>query len=61
MRTFLDRHPAFRLARVAEGEGGAPARSLTFDGAVRIHPGLEAPEGGMDGFFAARFVRSEGI
>jgi len=61
MRTFLDRHPAFSLVRVEEGEGGAPARSLTFDGALRIHPGLEAPAGGMDGFFAARFVRSETI
>jgi 16S rRNA (cytosine967-C5)-methyltransferase len=61
MRTFLDRHPAFSLVRIAEGEGGAPPRSLTFDGALRIHPGLEAPTGGMDGFFAARFVRSESI
>jgi 16S rRNA (cytosine967-C5)-methyltransferase len=61
MRHFLDRHPAFSLARVADGEGGAPPRGLTFDGAVRIHPGLEAPAGGMDGFFAARFVRSETI
>jgi len=61
MRTFLDRHPAFSLVRIADGEGGAPPRSLTFDGAMRIHPGLETPSGGMDGFFAARFVRSERI
>jgi len=61
MRTFLDRHPAFSLVRIADGEGGAPPRSLTFDGALRIHPGLETPRGGMDGFFAARFVRSETI
>jgi len=61
MRTFLQRHPEFRPMRIADGEGGAPARSLTFDGALRIHPGLEAPAGGMDGFFAARFVRSEAI
>jgi 16S rRNA (cytosine967-C5)-methyltransferase len=60
-RHFLDRHPAFRLAPLAVGEGGAPARGLTFDGALRIHPGLEAPGGAMDGFFAARFVRSESL
>jgi 16S rRNA (cytosine967-C5)-methyltransferase len=59
MRTFLDRHPAFHLVRVADGEAGAPPRGLTFDGALRIHPSLEAPDGGMDGFFAARFVRRE--
>jgi len=61
MRAFLDRHSAFRLLPVAEGAAGAPARSLTFDGALRIHPGLETPAGAMDGFFAARFVRSESI
>jgi 16S rRNA (cytosine967-C5)-methyltransferase len=61
VRAFLDRHPAFRLSPVAAGEAGAPAHSLTFDGALRIHPGLEAPGGGMDGFFAARFARSETI
>jgi 16S rRNA (cytosine967-C5)-methyltransferase len=61
MRTFLERHPAFSLVRIADGEGGAPPRSLTFDGALRIHPGLDAPGGPMDGFFAARFVRSESI
>jgi 16S rRNA (cytosine967-C5)-methyltransferase len=59
MRAFLDRHPAFRLSRVAEGEGGAPPGGLTFDGALRCHPGLALPAGGMDGFFAARFLRSE--
>jgi 16S rRNA (cytosine967-C5)-methyltransferase len=61
MRSFLDRHPSFRLERIADGEGGAPPRGLTFDGALRIHPGLQAPAGGMDGFFAARFVRSPTI
>jgi 16S rRNA (cytosine967-C5)-methyltransferase len=59
MRTFLERQPSFRLVRISDGEAGAPPRSLTFDGALRIHPGLDAPAGGMDGFFAARFVRSE--
>jgi 16S rRNA (cytosine967-C5)-methyltransferase len=61
MRNFLERHRSFRLVPVAEGEGGAPNRGLTFDGALRIHPGLETPGGGMDGFFAARFVRSESL
>jgi 16S rRNA (cytosine967-C5)-methyltransferase len=60
-RGFLRRHPEFSLVRIADGEGGAPARGLTFDGALRLHPGLDAPTGGIDGFFAARFIRSDSI
>ncbi len=39
----------------AELEGVAAA--LTVQGTLRTHPGLWAERGGMDGFFAARFVR----
>ncbi len=39
----------------AELEGVAAA--LTIQGTLRTHPGLWAERGGMDGFFAARFVR----
>ena len=35
---------------------GVPA-ALTAEGTLRTHPGLWAERGGMDGFFAARFVR----
>jgi 16S rRNA (cytosine967-C5)-methyltransferase len=35
---------------------GVPA-ALTPQGTLRTHPGLWAERGGMDGFFAARFVR----
>ena len=52
---FLKRNPAFRLAPVAPGEGGAPEASVTPDGTLRILP--FHMDGGCDGFFAARFVR----
>ncbi|HEY4032163.1 MAG TPA: RsmB/NOP family class I SAM-dependent RNA methyltransferase [Caulobacteraceae bacterium] len=53
---FLRRHPDFRLAPIAPGEGGAPAQSITANGCLRLLP--FHIEGGGDGFFAARFVRS---
>ncbi len=39
----------------AELDGIGPA--LTAQGTLRTHPGLWTDRGGMDGFFAARFVR----
>ena len=51
---FLKRHPDFALEPVAPGEGGAPEGSVV-GGMLRILPS-QAP-GGLDGFFAARFVR----
>jgi len=53
---FLKRHPDLRLEPVAAGEGGAPAPSVTPQGLLRILP--FHLEGGADGFFAARFVRT---
>ncbi len=53
---FLQRNPDFRLQPVAPGEGGAPEASATPAGTLRILPSHR--DGGADGFFAARFVRS---
>lgn len=53
---FLARHPDFRLGPIAPGEGGAPEESVTANGCLRLLP--FHIEGGGDGFFAARFVRS---
>ena len=53
---FLRRHPDFRLSPIVPGEGGAPEASITANGAMRILP--FQIEGGADGFFAVRFVRS---
>jgi 16S rRNA (cytosine967-C5)-methyltransferase len=52
---FLKRHPEFALDPVVPGEGGAPAASAV-NGALRLLP--SQMEGGMDGFFAARFIRN---
>ncbi|HEY2661753.1 MAG TPA: transcription antitermination factor NusB [Caulobacteraceae bacterium] len=53
---FLARHPDFALAPVSPGEGGAPEGAVTPAGLLRILPHQAA--GGLDGFFAARFVRT---
>lgn len=53
---FLKRHPDFRLAPCQAGEGGAPQESLRPDGTLRILPFHR--DGGLDGFFVARFVRA---
>ena len=55
-REFLRRHPDFATAPVTAGEGGAPAASVTPEGWLRILP--HHLEGGMDGFFVARFARA---
>jgi 16S rRNA (cytosine967-C5)-methyltransferase len=55
---FLRRHPEFTTAPVQPGEGGAPEAAVTAEGWLRILPSHRAAEGGMDGFFAARFVRT---
>jgi len=53
---FLARHADFALEPIAEGEGGSPARSRTANGCLRILP--HHLEGGLDGFFIARFRRA---
>ena len=52
---FLRRHPDFVLSPIAPGEGGAPAQSITANGAMRLLP--FHIDGGGDGFFAVRFDR----
>ncbi|HZZ90366.1 MAG TPA: RsmB/NOP family class I SAM-dependent RNA methyltransferase, partial [Caulobacteraceae bacterium] len=54
-RAFLTRHPEFATALAAPGEGGAPTASLTPEGWLRLLP--HQLNGGMDGFFVARFKR----
>jgi 16S rRNA (cytosine967-C5)-methyltransferase len=53
---FLKRHPEFTTLPVQPGEGGAPEASVTRQGWLRILP--HHLPGGLDGFFAARFVRA---
>jgi 16S rRNA (cytosine967-C5)-methyltransferase len=53
---FLKRHAGFRTAPALPGEGGAPDASLTPDGWLRLLP--HQIDGGLDGFFIARFVRA---
>jgi len=54
---FLARRDEFAIDPPAPGEGGAPAAALTLEGTLRLSPSLLEPEGGMDGFFVARFRR----
>ncbi|HXQ12682.1 MAG TPA: RsmB/NOP family class I SAM-dependent RNA methyltransferase [Caulobacteraceae bacterium] len=56
VRAFLERRPDFAVSPIATGEGGAPAPSVLPSGMLRILP--TQLEGGLDGFFVARFVRS---
>jgi 16S rRNA (cytosine967-C5)-methyltransferase len=53
---FLARHPDFRLSPITPGENGAPEASRRPDGTLRILP--HHLEGGLDGFFIARFDRA---
>ena len=54
-RGFLGRHPDFEGAPIAAGEGASPQASRTPEGWLRILPSHR--EGGLDGFFVARFIR----
>lgn len=56
VRGFLAAHPDFALDPIAASEGGAPAASLAPEGWLRILP--HHAEGGLDGFFIARFRRA---
>jgi 16S rRNA (cytosine967-C5)-methyltransferase len=53
---FALRHPDFRLEPIGAGEGGAPAASIDAAGRLRVLP--HHLDGGLDGFFAARWVRA---
>ena len=51
IQPFLDRNPDFSLAPLDGPDG------LGADGILRTRPDLWPDVGGLDGFFAARFVR----
>ena len=57
VEAFLERHAEFARSPVEAGEGGAPARAITPEGAVRLLPGATEPELGGDGFYIARLQR----
>jgi 16S rRNA (cytosine967-C5)-methyltransferase len=57
VRAFLDSHPNFRIARPEPDELPGFVTPAP-QGWVRILPGLLENEGGLDGFFAARLVRT---
>jgi 16S rRNA (cytosine967-C5)-methyltransferase len=55
LSAFLRRHPNFRL----DAPNGFPAwLPVASEGWVRVLPGLLEGEGGLDGFFMARLVRT---
>ena len=58
VRAFLSAHGDFALDPILPGEAGAPAESLASEGWLRILPhhavGADI-DGGLDGFFIARF------
>jgi 16S rRNA (cytosine967-C5)-methyltransferase len=56
---FLRRHPEFTRVPITPGEGGSPENALTVAGDLRLLPSHWAEEGGMDGFYVARFRRSD--
>ncbi len=49
--------PGLRPDPFSAAELDGVAQALTAQGTLRTHPGLWSDRGGMDGFFAARFVR----
>jgi 16S rRNA (cytosine967-C5)-methyltransferase len=55
VRGFLDRHSDFQLERPENLPDFVPVAA---EGWVRILPGLLEAEGGLDGFFMARLVRT---
>ncbi|MFI4977033.1 MAG: RsmB/NOP family class I SAM-dependent RNA methyltransferase [Caulobacterales bacterium] len=57
-RAFLKRRRDFSILAVSAGEGGAPGHSTVPGGWLRILP--HQMDGGLDGFFIARFRRRSG-
>ena len=57
VRAFVAAHPAFRIEPPRPGELPAFVEASE-EGWVRILPGLLEAEGGLDGFFMARLVRT---
>jgi 16S rRNA (cytosine967-C5)-methyltransferase len=55
IRAFVERHPQFEIGPLSALPGFVPAAE---GGWARILPGLLEAEGGLDGFFMARLVRT---
>ncbi len=55
-REALARHPALSRRAVTADEIGGLSEAITRDGDLRTLPSMLGTAGGMDGFFAARFV-----
>ena len=58
-KAALARHAALTRIAVKPEEIGGLAEAVTRDGDLRTLPSMLADKGGMDGFFAARFILSE--
>ena len=62
IEAFLKRHPQMKRVPVTPEELGQMAECLTPEGDVRTLPchlqGAEARQSGLDGFFAARLVKT---
>lgn len=54
---FRKRHAGFSLAPIKPAEIGGFAEALTPAGTIRTRPDMLSPQGGIDGFFVARWVR----
>jgi 16S rRNA (cytosine967-C5)-methyltransferase len=55
-RAFLKRTKGFERVPIKPGEAGIPAEFLTPQGDLRTRPDSWGQQGGIDGFFVARFV-----
>ena len=51
IQPFLDRNPGFELSPIKAPDG------LVDNGILRTRPDFWQDSGGLDGFFAARFIR----
>jgi len=56
---FLSQHPHFKRVPVKPEEAGGEAQFITPDGDIRTLPSHWADKGGIDGFYAARLIRTE--
>ena len=58
-RNFLSRHDDFRLSPLDTAEVGGEKQFITAEGFLRTLPSMNIGDStGLDGFFAARFIRS---
>jgi 16S rRNA (cytosine967-C5)-methyltransferase len=56
---FLKRNPNYRRFRITPAELAGQGQFISPDGDLRTHPAMKiGPETGLDGFFAARFIRA---